>query len=223
MAPLRLIATPEKIPGNTNTSVLVCVLDATGNPVRGVRIGFSFVGLQTGTGSVDGQSLAGVLTNPTGVDGCSVASVTTSGILAAPGGGQGPRIVFNAGGASDDVEIVVGNLVLQAFPGGFFAGCGSRQIRLRLTNSSGAPVSGVQLVGSCQASGGTLYILIPPGITDANGETTATVYMCLDGIGSAGSGTCTFSTPTGTPSTVVTFQGVDICTLGFSPPPAGCP
>jgi hypothetical protein len=223
MAPLRLIATPEKIPGNTNTSVLLCVVDGTGNPVRGISIGFSFVGLQTGTGSVDGQALAGVVATPTGVDGCTVASVTTSGILASTTGGQGPRIVFSAGGATDDVEIVVGDLVLQAFPGGFFAGCGSRQIRLRLTNSSGAPVSGVQLVGTCEATGGTLYILIPPGVTDANGETTTSVYMCLDGIGTAGSGTCTFSTATGAPSTVVTFQGVDICTLGFSPPPSGCP
>jgi hypothetical protein len=218
IAPLILSASPRAIPGNTTAQVLLCVTDALSSPIRGVVIDFTFEGLETGSGSVDGQSGAGVVANPTGVDGCTVATVVTTGVLE-----EGdPMVVFSAGGSEAEVKIVVGGMVLQAIPGSFRGGTGPRLITLRLLSSSGAPVPGVQLVGSCTATGGSLGITSGPGITNANGETQVFVNMDLDGIGTAGSGSCTFTTATGSPSATVLFEGIDICTLNFSPPPPGC-
>jgi hypothetical protein len=218
IAPATLTASPGTIPGNTTAEVLLCVIDALGSPIRGVFVGYAFAGLESGVGSVDGQGAAGTVANATGVDGCTVASVTTSGLLA----GGTPSVVFTAGDSQATVSIVVGAQILQAIPSSFRGGTGARLITLRLLSANGSPVAGVQLFGTCQASGGSLGIISGPGTTNANGETQVFVNMDLDGQGSFGSGTCTFTTATGAPSAVVTFTGIDICTLGFSPPPPGC-
>lgn len=219
IAPATLTASPGSIPGNTTAQVFLCVRDFLGSPVRGVSIGFAFDGLESGSGSVDGQTAAGLVANPTGVDGCTIASVTTSGIIE---GGGDPQVIFSAGGSDAPVNIIIGSQILQAIPSSFRGGAGGRLITLRLLSANGTPVPGVQIVGTCQASGGTLAITSGPGITNANGETTVIVSMNLDGFGTSGSGTCTFQTASGSPSVDVQFEGVDICEQNFSPTPPQC-
>jgi hypothetical protein len=218
IAPFTLSASPRSILGNSTAEILLCVVDALGSPVSGVGVSFAFEGLETGTGTVDGQEAAGVVANPTGFDGCTVASATTTGVLE----GGDPRIVFSVGSSEAEVEIVVGSQILQAIPSSFTGAAGAVQVRLRLLSANGSPVPGVQLIGTCESTGGTLDIFSGPGITDSNGETIVIINVDLNGVNTSDSGSCTFTTATGSPSATVNFQGVDICTLGFSPVPPGC-
>ena len=227
IAPITLTASPSKIPGNATTQVLLCVQDALNSPIRGVSIEFGFE-LGAGTGSVDGVEGAGFVANPTDVDGCTVATVTTAGILSDT---DDALLIFNAGPARAEVEILVGEQILQALPSSVL-GSGTWRIELRLLSASGQPIDGVQLVGTCEASGGSLGITSGPGITGQTwpqagtpppGTTSAFVSANLDGIGSVGTGTCTFTTATGEPEAEVNFTGIDVCTSNFSPIPPGCP
>ena len=225
LAPGSLTADPSQIPGNSTQSVTVCVRDALGNGLRGVTVSFAFEGL-TGTGSVDGNGSSGVLDTPTGVNGCTVASVQTSGVVPS-GTGQGattPRVRFSAAGLTDTVDILAGALILQAIPSAF-SGDGAGTVTLRLLDGSGNPVSGVQLTGSCEADApGSLSLIQPPGVTNAQGETTARIQA--EGFNTIDeeppTGECTFTTATGTPTAIVTWTGFDLCTVGVSPVPPGC-
>jgi hypothetical protein len=214
IAPLTIVASPTSIPGNTTADVTVCVFDGTSNPVPGVTIAYHFAGLTTGSGSVDGGGSSGFVANATGINGCTVAAVTTSAVLQ----GTEAQVIFSAGGESAGVNIVVGQMFLQATPSAFVGSGGL--VTLRLVSSDGSGVPGVQIVGSCEATGGTLAITSGPGVTDSTGTTTAMVAADLNNCGPPGSGTCTFTTVAGTPSATVTFQGVDLSDFGGSPP---CP
>jgi hypothetical protein len=214
-APGRLVASPSQIPANRTTSVVVCVQDALAAPIQGVPIGFRVSNPSTTT-TVDGQSNEGVLNQRTGRNGCTTATVTTAGVANSV---QAPAITFFGVGGSSTVTVVPPTVsFLQAFPSAFFGGNGG-PIRLRLFNGNGEPIPGVLIVGQCQASGGgQLQLTTPPGVTDSNGETTATVLAInLDQPQGAASGTCTFSAAGGTPQTTVSFQGIDICQIFFSP------
>jgi len=217
VAPIRLVVSPTSIPANTPSTVELCVSDALGSPLQGVRIGFSFNGLE-GNGSVDGNGSAGVIDNLTGASGCTTAQVVTSGVL--PTGT--PTVVFSVGGATATVTITSATLVLQARPSAL---TGSATVTLTLRNGQGVPQPGFLISGECTgANGATISLQNGPGITNALGQTTVEIVASnLDGIGRAGSGECTFQTADGSAMTTVTLQGVDICTTAFSPAPAGCP
>jgi len=107
---------------------------------------------------------------------------------------------------------------LQAFPSAFFGGNGG-PILLRLFDGNGRPIPGVLISGVCQGTGGAQLILsMPPGITDANGTTQATVIAVnLDQPQGNGGGQCVFTAAGGSPSTTVPFEGIDICQIFASP------
>ncbi len=214
VAPGTLTASPSTIPANTSALVTVCVSDALRVGVAGVGIGAEFQDLG-GSGTVEFLG-DGPYANVTGEGGCVLAQVTTSGV----GDGE-PLVVFFGGGDSDEVSIERGDLILQANPSAMF---GSGTITLTLLNSSGQPQSGYQLVASCTAEAPTtLQVTSGPGATNASGQTSVNVVATnLNQINAAGSGECEFKTADESASVTVPFQGVDICTLGFSPTPPGC-
>ncbi len=213
--PATLVVSPDRIPANQTTTVSICIADALGAPLGGVQVGFSVANPSTTT-TVDGQTGSGVVTAPTGLNGCTTATITTSGVANA---GQAPVITFFGAGQSDTVTVVPPTIsFLQAFPSAFFGGNGG-PIRLRLFDGNGNPIPGVLITGVCTGTGGAQLILsVPPGITNANGETTATVIAInLDQPQGAGGGQCVFTAAGGSPSTTVTFEGIDICEIFFSP------
>lgn len=221
LAPASLSVSPAVIPGNTTIDVVACVFDALGHPLGGVGVGFGFEFEGGGQGSIDGVPSAGVLASATDFSGCTVGRVVTTGVVQ-----NGGKIRFNAAGAEDTVEIRVGELVLMANPAAFFGNGGTTT--LRLVDSGGNPVPGVQLTGTCEGQDGAVLSTAPAsgetGVTNANGEARFTINaQNLNQAGAAGSGTCTFTAPGGEPSVDVTVQGIDICTQNFSPPPQGCP
>jgi hypothetical protein len=218
VAPAAITISPNPIPGNITVPVTVCIVDAALSPLSGVRFNFAFTALGAGSGKVDGISTAGVVPDATGADGCVVTSVTTSGIDATTGG----KLTFSAGDATATANITaIGNLALIAVPSSL-PGTGG-QVRLQLLDGSGHPVPGVLIVGTCTGDN-SIGLQIPPGVTDANGNTFTTIQASLNHIGSAGSGSCTFKTSSGSPSVVVTLKGTDLCSTEISPtPPEGCP
>ena len=214
-APGRLVASPSQIPANRTTTVTVCVADALGAPIQGVPIGFNIVNPST-TSTVDGQSVSGVLSALTGPSGCTSATVVTAGIANLA---QAPSITFFGVGGSAIVTVVPPTTsILQAFPSSFFGGNGG-PVLLRLINGNGEPIPGVLITGTCTANGGAqIQLLQAPGITNALGETTARITAInLDQPQSEANGSCTFTASGGSPSTVVTMQGVNLCSIFFSP------
>jgi hypothetical protein len=109
-----------------------------------------------------------------------------------------------------------GNLILLAKPSQL-GGTGGI-VTLTLLNGNGTPVPGVQLTGTCSNAG----IITGPGVTNSAGQTTANIGANLNIPNAPGSGSCTFTTATGSPTVTVTLKGTDPCLAGTSPPPAGC-
>ena len=227
IAPGTLVASPDPIAGNTAVDVEVCLVDATGQGVSGVRLTFSFNDT-FGQASVDGIANQGQLANLTGSDGCVIAHVVTSGLPNTDEGAE-PTLTFSLGGTdlSDTIDIRVNNnWHLYAFPSHTY-GDGSRLFDIRLVDSSGARVPGVLIVVACEADDpASLDVTTHPGLTEADGETSAVIEGSgfdepnADG---AEKGRCTFSTVNGEASVDITWGTRDICDL-FSPgPPAeGC-
>jgi hypothetical protein len=222
VAPAKLTVSPDSIPGNATAHVRICLIDALNSPLQGIFITFGFHDLGVGSGKVDGISTSGTVDKATGADGCTIATVTTVGI--ATGGTGTPGVTFSALGQAEDVAITAaGSLILTASPSAF-SGSGGL-ITLTLLDSSGAPVPGVQIKGTCVATGGATITIRPPGpgITNASGVTTTIVdAISLNNYGSSGSGSCTFTTATGAPTAIVTFTGKDLCAFAGSPDPH-CP
>jgi hypothetical protein len=224
VAPAVLSVSPTSIPGNATVGVQICTNDAVGNPLQGVFIDFAFHDMGIASGKVDGISTSGTVHNPTGADGCTVASVSTLGVGTGGNNTNAPGVNFTALGlAPKNVTIVAsGSLILVATPSAFFSTGGV--VTLKLVQPDGTPVPNVQLVGTCTGTGGATISLNPqPGITNANGITTATIVAVnLDNYGSAGGGSCTFTTGTGAPTATVQLVGVDFCGIPVSPPDSRC-
>jgi len=221
VAPATLVVSPATIAGNTTATVTACVFDRLGSPIGGVPVGFAFASLGGGQGSIDGISASGSFANPTGFGGCTTGTVVTTGITASTG-----TIQISAAGQSATVAIQIGQLILTAQPSAFFGSGGTTT--LRLVDASGQPVPNVQLTGTCVGAAGALVSTTPvsgtTGITNANGEARFDITtQNLNQVGSAGSGTCTYTTASGAPSAIVRIQGIDICVGNFSPPAPGCP
>jgi hypothetical protein len=211
IAPATIFVSPTPIPGNRTLPVNVCIIDAAQNPVSGVHFNFIFTDMGAGSGKVDGIGTAGVVPDATGPDGCVTTTVFTTGI----GTGGTPTLNFSFGAASTDTPIVIsGSLTLLANPS--FLGGGGGKVTLTLLSSDGGPVPGVKLFGTCEGDS-SIQITAGPGITDANGQTTATITANLNKLGAPGSGSCRFTTSEGTPSATVQLEGINLCTTQFSP------
>lgn len=214
-APGALVASPSQIPANRTTTVTICVQDALAAPIQGVPIGFRIANPST-TSTVDGQAVEGTVTQRTGTSGCTTATVTTAGVANQV---QAPSITFFGVGGSSVVNVVPPTITfLQAFPSSFFGGNGGPVV-LRLFNGNAEPIPGVLITGVCTATGGAqIQLQQPPGVTNAQGETTARITAInLDQPQSAANGTCTFTAAGGSPSTTVTMQGINLCSIFFSP------
>ncbi len=223
VAPAKIVVSPSPIPGNITTSVYACLYDALGSPIRGVQFQFSFSDLGAGSGTVDGISGGGTVPDLTDASGCVLTTVTTSGIASSGGSGSTttPQLIFSAGGASQPTDIVAsGNLVLLANPSALQGNGGI--VTLTLLSGNGAPVPGAQLTGTCTGDP-SLGIVSGIPITDANGQTKVTISGNLNKPNTPGSGSCTFTTSTGSPTATVTVTGVDSCSAGTSPIDPSCP
>jgi hypothetical protein len=228
VAPAQIIISPSPIPGNLSINVQVCIFDALSSPLSGVVFGFSFTNMGIGSGSVDGVSNAGNVDQATDASGCVVVTVLTNGIAATSGTSGGtsgaPSLTFTAGEATKSAPIVAsGNLILLANPSAFGAG-DSGPVLLTLLTGNGTPVPGVQLTGTCTATGGTVSFAFDAsgGLTNSKGQTTANIVADLGGINTAGSGSCTFTTSTGSPTVTVNLLGQDVCKTDVSPKPTAC-
>jgi hypothetical protein len=226
IAPGTIVASPDPIAGNTAVDVQVCLRDATGQGIANVRLTFSFDDA-FGQASVDGVPNQGQLANLTGADGCVLARVVTSGLPNTED--TTPTLKFSLGALEDTINIRVNNnWHLYAFPSRT-SGDGARLFTLRLVDSSGNRVPGVLIVGECEAASPQfLNISTHPGLTNAQGETTAIVDAeGFDIPGGAGTGGgsdagCVFRTINNEASVEIGWGIRDICDM-FSPqPPAGC-
>ena len=230
IAGLQLIVSPVIIPGNIeNIGFRACLLDGQSNPIPGQQVSFVYIG--PGRGTIDGQLNSGVMNQFTGNNGCAYGLASTSGVDSIALGDAG--FTFNSAGVSCTLPenfalegpicmfVDQGVALLNASPSAFFR-TGTGDITLTLYDGNGNPIEGAALVGTCESDGGIISIIDGPSVTDANGESTVTVRWALDDYNNAYSGTCTFSTADGDPSTVVTFQGFDICELAISPVPSQC-
>lgn len=219
VAPAQLVVSPKVLPANSTRDVTVCLYDALSAPIGGIPVDFAFQDL-IGVGKVDGTVGSGVVAAWTAFgSGCTTAQVQTSGML--EGEGE-PKLVFSAAGASGEVTFSFAPLILMANPSAMTSG---GTVTLTLLDANGVPQPGFQLRGSCEGSGGaTISLVSGPGVTNSAGKTTVLIdAINLHQVGSAGSGECTFETADGSAQTVVMLQGIDLCTLGTSPPIAGCP
>jgi hypothetical protein len=227
VAPGTLTSVPARIRANATVPVTVCIEDFLGAGIRGVPIGFRF-SLATGVGNIEGAANQGTLPRRTGADGCVTVQVTTNGVTLPTGTVTGPAslVEFNVGALTTQTEIVVGEQLLTLNPRDFTGGDGGVQVVATLSDEGGVGVAGVQLIGSCQTTGGGASISIAPiPRTNANGQTV----IDLIGVGFTTIGqtppsvTCTFSTPGGRPSAEFRWRGVNVCESGFSPLPPACP
>jgi hypothetical protein len=126
-------------------------------------------------------------------------------------------LTFTVGDTSATAPITAsGDLILLAKPS--VLGGNGGVVTLTLLNGNGTPVPGVQLTGTCENAG----LASGPGVTNSAGQTTANISANLNQPNNPGTGSCTFTTATGSPTAKVTLKGIDPCTLGISPPPAGC-
>ncbi len=226
LLPLSLTATPDSVPANVPSNVLVCVEDAATAPIRGQFIGFAFSELE-GTGTVDGIPGSGTVANPTGADGCTIAVVETAGVGTDASEGT---LTFFTGDATATVTInPPSSAVLQASPSSFRAGPSLTTATSTLRYlAGGAPVAGIAISGTCEVSDGFLSIIDQPALTDDNGESVVRFSVQLDDgtFGSnVGEGTCTFEASDGT-SVDIEFQGFDTCAnqvnVSPAPPPGAC-
>ena len=202
-------AAPSSIVEGASSSVQVCLKDGFGNPIPAVIVRYAF---SKATGTVDGAS-TGVVTSATGSNGCTAALVRA--ILTTTGDGS---LIFSAIGLSAPVTITKGSSSAQLFAIPSILGGNGGTVTLRLVDGMGVPIPNVQIGGKCDDKAS---LSVPPGVTNAQGETTATITANLNAVGTALTAKCEFSAFGSI--AIVTLNGVNICTQGFSPPPVGCP
>ena len=205
-----LTVAPGSIIAGAGSLVQICLSDNFRNPIPAVFVGYGF---SNAFGTVDGAS-TGVVANATGSNGCTTALVratltgTADGEINFSVSGFPPgRVMITRGGGSTQ---------LFAIPGALGGNGGS--VILRLVDGNGNPIPGIQVGGSC---GTGASLTVPPGVTNAQGETSATITANLNGPTTTLMAECTFTASGST--AIVRLQGVNTCNLGFSPPPVGCP
>lgn len=213
VAPASLVAFPSPIPGNTTTSVTVCLTDAMRSPIQGINIAFQ-MNLGGGTGSIDGNGTNGMLKNVTGPDGCVDAQVVTNGMPASVGDAAAGTIKFSVGGATATVDIQV-QLAFISYLGAsqVCLGTGGNTVSIKAFTTTGAPATGVAITATCAAP---ITATPATAITGANG----TASFSIASSAADGTGQCTFAAE-GVSAITVAFGGPDSDT--FSPPCGGPP
>lgn len=233
VAPLILTAAPSVVPGNTTVNVRLCATDALRAPINGLNIGGFIEGA---SGSLDGRAMPTSTERVTGTDGagCVLTELRTTGLL--PEGDEA-RVRFFVADAEAVVRVAPpGAATLDVSPSAVtdtILSTFSRQLTLTLRSGDGAPIAGVGLQGACSASDGILELQVPPGVTDQNGRTTATVLIGMAGCGTSEldpsfprTGQCSFTTASGSPTGLFTAIGIDLRNPGTGvspPPPTVCP
>jgi len=212
VSPLVLTVTPNQIGGNQETTVTICLRDGIGAPVTNQLISAAVSGGAPSSAiSLDGVPLSetGTTRNATGSNGCVNALLGSQGLVSDQ---DDVEVIFFVGDAHDTVTIIPpGGQVLSVSPSRFvdmFQGPTPVKLNLRLTESNGEPVPGVEISGSCEAEG--LFLSLRPGMTDDEGMTTAQVTVDLFDCDDAKTGefTCEFTTKSGTPVGVFTAIGL---------------
>ncbi|MBL8298027.1 MAG: Ig-like domain-containing protein [Rhodanobacteraceae bacterium] len=219
---LTLTTNPTDVPGNSTSLVTICVIDNFGAPVQGIPVQFAFEALPGGArGFVDNIANSGTVERLTGTNGCTVATVRTIGADdLGPPNPAGPRVVFSYEGFDEDERAIV--TISEAGIGGsltaspsYFRGSGGT-VTLTLRDSSGNPIPGINIDTQCT---GAVSISTPAGVTNAQGQTTASINGDnLNDYGSSRSGSCIFTASSGE-RTEVRFEGIDLCNANVSPPP----
>lgn len=206
---VEIAVAPGSISAGVASPVQICIRDNFANPVPSVFINYGFSGA---FGTVDGGT-TGIVAAATGANGCTVGIVRAN--LSSDQDGE---MTFSGLGQSETIDITrgLGRNVLFAIPS-LLGGNGGR-VTLRLLSPSGEPISGIQIAGSCDGAG----ISSPPGVTNANGETTVDITADLNGAGTSETAECEFTALDAEPA-IVSLEGIDICGLGLSPVPPGCP
>ena len=207
---IRLTVAPGSIVSGATSLVQICLQDNFSNPIPAVFVRYGF---NKAFGTVDGAS-TGVVANATGLNGCTAALVratltgTEEGDISFSVNGFTPgKVTITKGGGSNQLFAIPGIL-----------GGNGGTVTLRLVDGNGNPIPGIQVGGSCATGAG---LAVPPGATNAQGETTATITANLNGPATTLAAECTFTAFGST--AIVRLQGVNTCNQGFSPPPAGCP
>ncbi|MGA7297722.1 MAG: hypothetical protein WBW92_09455 [Rhodanobacteraceae bacterium] len=222
VAPAKLTAFPDPIPGNTTTNVTACLTDALGIPLRGYPISFAFQ-LDGGSGSVDGVASSGVMGNVTGADGCTTGAVSTNGLPVTTGTGNSGVLNFSAAGATAQVEILVKISFLSAAPGSVCTWSEDTvnsipakkgTIYVTAYSQGGGTASGVPVNASCDSG---VHIDPASGTTNASGFATFSVFAD-DGV----VGVCTF-TATDARSDTVAVGGSGASSSGGFSPSVNCP
>ncbi|UXI67876.1 hypothetical protein [Tahibacter amnicola] len=224
IADAAVTVSPNPILGNRPQQVTICVVDALEAPIQMLPVGFRFQ-LTGGTGTVDGNTSPGYLDSLTGPDGCAVANVVTQNVPASNDQTTGSgTVTFTVAGISRSVTIVVNVATLQVSPANVTVNNNPENatITIRALDDQGAGLPGVQINGSCTASGGagaSLTVTPTSGTTNSSGVltvvATATGFGATTAGGAPGQGVCTFTTTSGLTGSV-RFNGV-ACD-DFSPP-----
>ncbi|MDZ7791944.1 MAG: hypothetical protein U5L08_15885 [Xanthomonadales bacterium] len=231
IAPASLSANPSAIQGNSTTTVELCLTDALGAPINDVFIRGDIVE-GPANGSLDGVPMSTTTAEPTGSagGGCTITEVTTSGMVP---DGEESLIRFSSGSATADVTVVPpGAAMLLVNPSSYQdsnPNVNNLRVELTLLNGQSEPISGVALSGECDGGDGTLEISQSPGVTDENGQTLAFVAMGMtecaapDAEGFPRTGTCTFTTPSGSPTGTLVVVGINGTNSSVSPSCGGTP
>jgi hypothetical protein len=191
--------------------------DGSTNPIPGRFVYLAF-SQEVVSFSIDGVTGASRSANATGLDGCVDIAINASVTGTSAG-----KVTFSSSGLdSDTVDIVgAGGRVLIAEPSAFFGGGGD--VTLTLLDGDGSPVVGVLITGSCTATGGGLASLSRiPGVTNAQGQTTAQISARMEGVNTVPSGSCIFVAAGGSPTATVNLFGYDVCKTNFSAQPPAC-
>lgn len=230
VAPLLLTASPSAIPANSTTPVRLCLTDGLGSPIEGAFITGGIVE-GNATGQLDGVPMVTTTERATGTDGlgCVTTLVSTSGLVPED---EEALIRFSFLEAEAEVSIIPpGAAALLVQPSRAVdasLNLAPLTVTLTLISGTGEPISGVSLVGECDGGDGQLVLEVPPGVTNVNGQTTATVLLGLTACGDGTTegwprvGQCEFTTLTGEPVGLFTGIGNDARTFPTSPTPF-CP
>ncbi len=221
-APITLTVAPETVPGGVRTQIQACLRDGLGNPVTGVIVRFGFNGA---TGTIEGVTTGSRLPRATGPDGCSTAFGRFFSTGTGTGAAADGSILLSAAGQPGEIKIS-GTAGIKLFALPETLGGGGGRVILRLLDAQGNPISGIQLGGTCtgggSTTGGGASLIVPPGITNDAGETTADISANLNTVGTTpGTASCVFNALGA--MVTVRLQGLDVCTLNLSPRPTGCP
>ncbi len=220
IAPAAFSVSSTLIGPNTTVDLTLCLIDANSSAIPAVLVGFNVINPQGAQVTIDGKIGSGTLNTATDAAGCTVATIVTDNVIPEAADEDRIQIIFFVGGLSQTVTVLSPTpSVLFAIPNAFFSDQ-TQTVILRLLSGTGEPQDGIQIdFVSCTSTGSGIVILqVPPGVTDANGETFALVSaLGLDSCEEPGTAVCTFAGPAGEPQAEVTFVGLDIGM--FSPNP----